>query len=399
MHALFNSVAQDFFSDNNQASIWAQNSADYLASWPITMNWGAIDYTSPSVQQKMIKQFEDVAKSSHVSRVDTKSLWMADFLVWSSKHCVENFAKSDSDRRECGSDQVYHGDNSTCTGEWVRNDMGLEEKVFFIKGKDQCQPLEGGVCRPASQMHYKGERLAALFLIVENYSNTSNCPDLEQLEQKNSYDSATDASTVSYCPVVSGWTKDKLKFCVERWREFTGGGGDLILVEGTDKENPECKGDFLKDGEIQSPILISKGPIMFSRNLFKHQDVLDLILETRKYCDKDPDLHCWMTGVPYDYWEQYLYVGTLLAEVGGFAVLAMFIVSMLFLFCKIGYESVHSKVATLFGSLMGSFIIASTGVLSLVTVAGISSLAGVSLTSFSVMSFVLSVGYSTEYSV
>ena len=31
---------EDFFPDSHQASVWAHESADHLASWPITMNWG-----------------------------------------------------------------------------------------------------------------------------------------------------------------------------------------------------------------------------------------------------------------------------------------------------------------------------------------------------------------------
>ena len=223
--------------------------------------------------------------------------------------------------------------------------------------------------------------------------------DLADLQLKGLYNPSIDGLSTSYCPVVVGWSNEKLKFCVERWREYTGGGGNLVLKEGTDSENPTCTGELLTDGEIVSPIPISKGPIMFGKNLYTHEDTVDLIQETRAFCDEDPDLHCWLTGVPYDYWEQYLYVDTLLAEVGGYAVLAVFLVSMLFLFSKIALENAHGRCKSFFESLVGSLIIALTGVLSVITVAGLSSLAGVSLTSFSDMAFILSVGYSTEYSV
>lgn len=51
------------------------------------------------------------------------------------------------------------------------------------------------------------------------------------------------------------------------------------------------------------------------------------------------------------------------------------------------------------GSLCGALFIAVTCILSLVTVVGLSVKAGVSLTAFSDLSFVLSVGFSVEYSV
>lgn len=37
---------EDFFPKDHQASLWAQTSADHLASWSITMNWGT-DSSSP----------------------------------------------------------------------------------------------------------------------------------------------------------------------------------------------------------------------------------------------------------------------------------------------------------------------------------------------------------------
>jgi predicted RND superfamily exporter protein len=51
------------------------------------------------------------------------------------------------------------------------------------------------------------------------------------------------------------------------------------------------------------------------------------------------------------------------------------------------------------GSLVGALLIALTIIMSLVTVVGLSILANVSLTGFSNMSFVLSVGFAVEYSV
>ena len=59
----------------------------------------------------------------------------------------------------------------------------------------------------------------------------------------------------------------------------------------------------------------------------------------------------------------------------------------------------HSTRKTALGSTIGALLIALTIIMSLVTVAGLSILAGVNLTSFSNMAFVLSVGFSVEYSV
>ena len=31
-----------------------------------------------------------------------------------------------------------------------------------------------------------------------------------------------------------------------------------------------------------------------------HDDTLEMIEETRAICDDDPELHCWMNGIPFD---------------------------------------------------------------------------------------------------
>lgn len=348
-----------------------------------------------------MKQFEDVVNSPHVAEIETKKLWLADFIMWTTKHCDENLAKKNRDQKECGMDMIYAPDGTTCTGEWVPNTIGLRDKSFWIDGKEECKPMEEGICRPVSQMHYE---------------------DLADLQAKGMYEPAVN----SYCPVFRSSSPEKLKFCVEKWREMTGGGGNLEVVEGTDSKHPTCAGEYLTDGSIKSPIPISQGPVMFGKHLYQHEDTMDLIDETRAFCDDDPDMHCWMTGIPYDYWEQvkgnnfnqmfavftwllsnslcslisqYLYVDTLLAEIGGYALIAVFCVSLAFLFLKVGREPEHRGFKAFAGITVGSLLIALTGLLSVITISGISSLANVSLTSFSVMSFVLSIGYTTEYSV
>ena len=233
--------------------MWAKTSASSLATWSIAMNWGAIDYTSSTVQMKMMKQFENVVNSSHVANKETKTVCLADFILWTTRHCDQNFARLDADQRECGMDMTYPADDSTCAGEWVRNDLGLAEKEFYVEGKEECKPLEGGICRPVSQMHYE---------------------DLAELQAKGLYDPTVDDSSTSYCPVFPSESTEKFKYCVKHWREITGGGGNLVLKDGTDSENPSCAGEKLTDGEIESPIPHSQGPVMFGVDLFSHDDTV-----------------------------------------------------------------------------------------------------------------------------
>lgn len=89
----------------------------------------------------------------------------------------------------------------------------------------------------------------------------------------------------------------------------------------------------------------------------------------------------------------------MLLLIGGMSVLVGFIVSFLFLLFQLLQEDHHGRMKVVAGSLIGASLIAVTTILSLVTVSGLAILSNVNLTAFSVMSFVLSVGYAVEYSV
>jgi predicted RND superfamily exporter protein len=88
-----------------------------------------------------------------------------------------------------------------------------------------------------------------------------------------------------------------------------------------------------------------------------------------------------------------------LVELGAYAIGSGFFIAFLFLFVKLSFEKRHAQSKVFWGSLIGASLIAITMILSLVTVVGLSVLADVSLTGFSNMSFVLSVGFAVEYSV
>lgn len=62
-------------------------------------------------------------------------------------------------------------------------------------------------------------------------------------------------------------------------------------------------------------------------------------------------------------------------------------------------EGVYSKGKIFCGSTMGALLISITTIMSLVAVSGLSSLFDVSMTGFSLMSYVLSVGFAVEYAV
>jgi hypothetical protein len=242
-----------------------------LASWSIQMNWGAVDYSDPRKQMLLIKQFEDVVGTPHVAEVDTKKLWLADFAIWTTHQCGENFDRDDPAVLECGINQVYPADNTTCIGTWTPNSLGLRDKVF-PDDLDTCIAFEGGVCRPPNQMHPD---------------------DLTLIDDK-------DAAADSWCPVIEGWNNDKMRFCLGKWRELTGSDGRLVLKNETGTP-AECEGEFHNDETVEVPIPYSVGPTMFAFDLFTHEITLDMIEETRAICDDDPEIHCWLSGETIDF--------------------------------------------------------------------------------------------------
>lgn len=228
------------------------------------MNWGEVDYTDPENQLQVIQQFEAVAASPLVAEAETKTLWLADFLIWTTYQCTENFSRDDPNVFVCGKDEVFPGDGTTCSGKWTPNTLGLREKLFG--DDDTCIPREGGICRPTSQMH----------------------PD-----DLDTVDGNSDA--VSWCPVFEGWSEDKLSFCLTRWRDTTGGGGNLLLLNETGTPR-ECPGEYRTDETVEVPIRYATGPGMFAIDLISHQITIDMIDETRAACDDHPTIRCWMSG-------------------------------------------------------------------------------------------------------
>jgi len=358
---------EDFYPDHHQAKVWATKRTEALASWSIGINWGALDYDSSETQMKMIKQFEDVVETPHVAQVDTKRLWMADFLIWTTRQCEENFEKS-SDAGNCGRDKFHEASQSYCAGTWVENVYGLKEKIFQDP-LGSCEPYEGGICRPGTEMHDE---------------------DMNDLNL---------AESGVYCPVVDGWSDDKWQFCMMQWRNSTGFSGGRFILDDDQGSPTSCSGEYNKDEQLRWPLPFSSGPTMFSFDLFSHELTLDMMHETRTVCDEDEELHCWMTGIPFDYWSQYDGIFSVLVHLAGYSTLVGFCIAFLFLFAKLNLEKRHPRCKIFWGTLIGAFLIALTIILSLITVVGLSVLAGVNLTGFSNMSFVLSVGFSVEYSV
>jgi hypothetical protein len=259
---------EDFFPLGDQSNRWATVRTEELASWSIGMNWGPIDYTNPDAQLKMIKQFEDVVATEYVAKTDTKFLWIADFAIWSTRQCDDNFDRENPEVLECGGDQYHAESDSYCAGSWVRNTYGLNEKNF-ADPRGPCQPYENGICRSTGQMFDA---------------------DL----QEAGYDPVLDNTTV-WCPVMD-WEDEKFLFCMTNWRNITNFSGGRFVFESEEASPTACDGEYYKDQQLQFPLPFSSGPTMFSFGLLSHELTLEMLKQTREVCDDQGVLQCWMTG-------------------------------------------------------------------------------------------------------
>ena len=358
----------EFVPKDKPAHRWSVVFENEVTGGAINMNWGALDYTDPDVQMKMTKQFENVVATPNVGEADTKLLWIADFSIWTSRHCTHNVDRESFDGLRCGRDQRFDGDGSYCEGSWVSNKFDLREKVFRNITDSTCAVTEGGVCRPRDQMH--SDDLAAL--------------------DDNSKDGQV------FCPVVEGWSDEKWQFCLGQWFNLTDALHTFVFDDGEKDSPTQCRDASSKPREIKWPVPYSSSPILY---VFGDFDTLVFMSETRHFCDDDNELHCWMSGTTYDYSTQYIDIFEFLMSLAAYATLAGFGVAFLFLLGKLSFENHHPRRQVFIGSLIGALLIAAMIILTLVSVIGLSVLVGVNLTGFSNLSFILSVGFSVEYSV
>merc|ERR1711920_889082 len=101
-------------------------------------------------------------------------------------------------------------------------------------------------------------------------------------------------------------------------------------------------------------------------NLKTIDDYVNALEQTRELCDdisRDDDgnpgsMHCWMSGIAYDYWEQFLSLwstaGTIVAcaSSAGFVVAFIFLLVSSLLDSQIEASLVDKVVASLCGALL-----------------------------------------------
>mmetsp|Transcript_43275 Transcript_43275/g.101796 ORF Transcript_43275/g.101796 Transcript_43275/m.101796 type:complete len:1177 (+) Transcript_43275:59-3589(+) len=331
---------EDFFPDGHQSGRYSALRAKYFPSWPVTMNWGEIDYTSGDVQMEMAQMWEQTLTSPHIASkdVNTNMVWTAALALWAIPpgHGVGGCLPSDPfSKGSCGPRM-----DPMCTSTWQPNTLNLR------------LASEGGICYMGTDIGLSAEG--------------------------------------SYCPVLSGLTQEQFAECVKHWR--------TVSLQ-YDVVGPGLP--MQADGKTpQVPIRISSanGYVLYAVNLFETNDYVDMIEYTRTYVD-DKALWAWMSGIAFSYWEQYLDVVNILFSIAGFTVCAGWVVGFLFLLCELSIETRGTLCARICVSMTGAFLISLMSMMSLGVTVGFCAWNGVKMSGFTAMSCVLSIGFSVEYSV
>jgi hypothetical protein len=196
----------------------------------------------------------------------------------------------------------------------------------------------------------------------------------------------------SRCPVFEGLSQEQLAQCVRKWQNSDT--KFAAIAPGIPMNSSDGKTPLV-------PIRFSRasGSVLFAYNLATADDYTSMIKETRKYVDDDASLKSWMSGIPFDYWEQYLTIVQLMLIIGGLSIVAGFVISFIFIFVELTFNHRGSFLQRLFSSGLGAVLIALTSAASLMSVVGFCGLAGVQLSGFTAISCVMSTGLAVEYSV
>jgi len=149
-------------------------------------------------------------------------------------------------------------------------------------------------------------------------------------------------------------------------------------------------------------------------------------------CDNSDGPHCWLTGIAFSFWEQYITIDSWLVSVALLAVAVGVVASALFFYVgfrgtgvsltsgrssnSIGsipggmrgnlssssnnsnaYEGIDQGAA--WAAIMGGLVVGGVSLLSQFMVIGLSCFVGVSLNGLSAMACLMSTGFSVQYAV
>ncbi|EOD39133.1 hypothetical protein EMIHUDRAFT_460413 [Emiliania huxleyi CCMP1516] len=392
----------DFARSDTWVEVYFVDRSEHFPLWPISMNFGALEYENPLSQLGMLRTWENVAALPEVSASPRSGLvWTASMAAWA--HPAIGCVPPANALYTCGPEV-----DPNCTATFYPNVYGLKTRA------------DGGVCadfaREPALAEWDGD-LYAMFAFAHTNMSPVLCAIVDGFGVSCSPSnpaSMSDAAAslagykpsghTAFCPVldVAPATFDT---CASLWLQHD---PNYALL------GPEIK--QASPGAFEAPVLFSQvgGSQTNAVHLYTTEDYLTLIRNTRGLCDDSGaiqpvraagvydvsvgPLHCFMSGVPYDYWEQYLTIETFLLTTILYASLAAVAVACAFLACELlslGWAATDA----LQGAVVGAILIAAAIAASVVSVVGLLGWVGVPLSGISAMSSLCAVGFATEFAV
>ena len=348
---------EEFFPPDDQGGRFALRQGQFFPVWPSAVNWGEVAYHEADTQLEMLKQFEGVTSLEAVTSLASTYVWTAGLAEWAAPAAYE--LSGSGATAYCASGNALTGGmcgpvvDATCTSTWVENTLDLKLAA------------DGGVCRTGAWLNGKVA------------------------------DASRDAAK-EYCPVLDLAAADHAR-CAALLTNFT----NLFAITAP-SYNVESDGITPK-----VPIKWSRGggSSLFTYDLYTTDDYIKIITEARKPCDDDSSgPHCWVSGIAFDYWEQYLGINEWLLGLSLWGVGIAFVVATLFFYGDFTWGASspgneRSDSETFLVSIVGGAIVAGVSGLCIYTVVGLSSLFNVNLCGFSAMACLMSAGFAVEYSV
>jgi len=140
--------------------------------------------------------------------------------------------------------------------------------------------------------------------------------------------------------------------------------------------------------------------IKSARAVVDNQPPLQSLKPGGEYDPKDRIVqpHCWVGGIPFSYWEQYLTIEDVLWSTILYALISAVVVSLLFI--SVEQWAAGSPVIDIIKSAgFGSFMITVIIALSVISVIGMLAWSETDLSALSAMTCLTTVGFATEFAV
>jgi len=412
----------DFARDNTQLRGWVDSAEAYFGTWGYQMNWlgDGTDFTSTEAHMRMMKNWEAVAEQDRVLANNTQSVLFATMGMWGLPRSITPLYNRGMNEGRFSSD--YCNSSFTLTGgncsDRLAHDPPYSSQAFVTRAESCTSSFawegeiglklyaEPGEAIFSEQNSYRGVCLKGSD-IISYLDGMPDCVD-------SGFDASDYVASRTYCPVMHFNDTDHFLDCYELMAAFTtldsavGAFTYDQLEPRTGNEQPILTEYPKLDPEAairpRSPVKVVMANGGLNVHLEGSDDYVEVIRDTRPHCDDkrgSGDPKCFIDGIAYTYWEQYLEIETWLLRAVVVCLAFGWIVSFLFLFLDLVFEEKveGSCLAKFWSAFASGFLITFICAYSTFLTTGISLVLETRLSGFSGMSCILSVGFAVEYAV